>query len=246
MKTRLPVLFTLFGLICGGALSADDVSALNARIEAAANKRVAAVSGFFTDEAYLFLGRDRVVKGGRAIGEAFSRLFAGRGPVTIETRHREKGLESEYYYELGFYILKGKTYSYLCKLAPAEGSWKKEFEAVSEKNASIDDVSGIETTQRGVLEVSKARDNGKTVAALYLENGYYLKGGALRRGHGDIAKSWYPNTRFNSLTELAHIQSQDDLVYQIGKYNVGGYAGLYILVWVKVKNDWRVYLDSNV
>ncbi len=246
MKTGTIFLTALFGLICGGALSADDVSGLNARLEAAARKDAGSVSGFFTDDAYLFLGREQVVRGGRAIGKAFSRLFSGRKLEKIEVKHREKGLEADYYYELGHYVLKGKTYAYLCKLVKVDGAWKKEFEAVSEKNAATDDAGGIEKTQTGSLEASKERNNKKTVVALYLDQGCYLTRGELHRGLEDITKAWSPNIRFKSLMELSRVQAQDDLVYQIGKYNVDGFIGLFILVWARENGVWKVYLDSNV
>jgi hypothetical protein len=225
-------------------LNTSDRNILNTQIQ----NNLESISVFFSDNAYVFYETDKVYKGKKEIKDLYAKLFKGKTLEEVETKHTEAAIEAglDYFYEIGHYIFADKTFSYLCKWDKHGENWKKEFEVLSEKQISSEDVNGVIIVKKKTIEVSKNRDNAKTVASLYLKDGYYYSKGQLHAGRAAISNTWSPGTVFTDLQSKAYAQPKVDLIYEIGQYSVPGYTGLYVLVWKKENGDWQVYLDSNV
>jgi ketosteroid isomerase-like protein len=242
--------FIVIQLVSGSVKSGektDNLESLNDQLRNVINNNMEHLSQFYFKDALLFHETDRPVKGIGNIKAIYKKLFSNNKVKEIQKVYRE--VLGDFFYEIGYYVLADKKYVYMCKwnkeMTDDGFVWKKEYEAISEKNTDVDALPEIKKTQGKMIQVSAKKDNAKTVAAMYMEDACYYTRGGLYQGHREITEKLYPNLQFLGLETKAAIQPKNDMIYEIGMYTIDVSSGFYTLIWRKEKNEWKIYLDSN-
>lgn len=127
------------------------------------------------------------------------------------------------------------------------GKWTKEFKAIYEHSADVKEVGDVGATGRQAWEDhSNEHRPDLIVKNVSAENGMYFNRGRLYNGDEIIEAYGYMNNESYhiKLESLSGTRVNEDIFFDIGTYQVGG-KGLYLLIWTKEGDDWKILLDFN-
>ena len=159
---------------------------------------------------------------------------------TFQLRENQK-------FELGWYKTeKGSTYYTIIGWRNKD-RWIKEVEVTYAANNPRQDKAGeIDPFRMAWEKYSNDHKPDLIGTELYLDGGYYFnRGRAFTNKEISDAYSYMYDESYNiTLETLNTTFVTDNLAFDIGTYQTRG-KGLYILIWKKVKDEWKLLLDFN-
>lgn len=126
------------------------------------------------------------------------------------------------------------------------GEWTKEFEVIYE-HEDVNKGEDVAAAGRKVWEnYANEHRPDLIIKNLSAENGMYFNRGQLYKGHEIIEAYGYMNNENYHITleSLSGTRVNEEVFFDIGTFQVGG-KGLYLLIWTKENDDWKILLDFN-
>lgn len=127
------------------------------------------------------------------------------------------------------------------------GDWTKEFEVIYEYSTSKNEGKDVGATGRQAWEDHANEHRPDLIIEnVSAQNGMYFNRGKLYKG-SEISEAYgYMNSEnyHIKLESLSGTIVNDTIFFDIGTYEVGG-KGLYLLIWTKEDDDWKILLDFN-
>lgn len=169
----------------------------------------------------------------------YGRILAIRDTEEFQLREDQK-------YETGVYSFEEVEYQYIIGWRN-RGEWKKEVEII---------YPILPHNFSGITSVDKERSNWEDYANNHQPNqlvdsvcsteGYYVnRGNVYQEDQIKEAYSYMANPKWKiQLASLFSTQPNEDVIYDIGEFTSGG-EGLYVLIWIKEEDVWRIKLDFN-
>ena len=149
-------------------------------------------------------------------------------------------------FELGVYR-SGKTELQSIIGWKEENGWKKEIEIIFESEKIREDgLSKVDSMRTKWVNLSNSHNPKGITEQVCSESAIYFNQGKTWVG-AEINNAYsYMNDQSWSITleSIKTVQVSDDVILDIGIYRSGG-RGLYVLVWGKEPEGWRVLLDFN-
>lgn len=235
------LLFMVLSLNAQNTISSDQIQ--TAWLKAFNNGEE--LSAFYDDQSgillknKLFAGQQKITSQFKLWREAIKGDLIYEKVETFQLRDQQK-------FEIGKYSSKKHTYYTVIGWRKGE-TWNKAFETIyKNKKVKKDELAEVDNGRQAWEDASNAHDLNKLVGEVCMPNGYYFNRG--RTFVGEEIKEAYsymnnPNWKIK-LTNLTQIQVNKYTVFDIGKFNSGG-EGLYVLIWRKEKDNWKVLLDFN-
>lgn len=128
-----------------------------------------------------------------------------------------------------------------------KNNWTKEFEVIYTNSAcSINNKKLIDNARENWEKHSNSHRPDLIVEKIFSKEGKYYTRGNLFIGKEIIdGYSYMANESYKiNLESLKLLQVNCNIVYDIGTFEVGG-KGLYILIWKKESEEWKLLLDFN-
>ncbi|MEQ9164853.1 MAG: hypothetical protein RLO12_01235 [Fulvivirga sp.] len=127
------------------------------------------------------------------------------------------------------------------------GDWTKEFEVIYEHKPVANETGDVATAGRQAWEDHANEHRPDLIIEnVNAQNGMYFNRGRLSHGDEIIEAYGYMNNEnyHIKLESLSGTRVNENIFFDIGTYQVGG-KGLYLLIWVKEGDDWKILLDFN-
>lgn len=203
------------------------------------------LNAFYGDKAGLFI-KDQLFTEQEDIVDQLAKLKTeALGPLSYKIVDTYQ-LRDQQKFQLGYYQHGAKTYYSIIGWR-LEDLWRKEIEVIYEADDNLNPGSTKADEARRHWEYySNGHQSAILVDSIFAPNGYYFNrgkvfpGAAIKEAYSYMdQKSWQI-----TLESLNSMQVNEDVLYDIGLFQSGG-KGLYILIWGKVEDAWRVLLDFN-
>ncbi|MEM9391394.1 MAG: hypothetical protein AAGA02_13025 [Bacteroidota bacterium] len=201
----------------------------------------------FYREASGILQESKLITGSDNIGKKWLEFRGRQGTITEYKRLETIQLRETSKFELGEYLMeKGSRYYTIIGWRNNNG-WYKEIEVT---HIAVD--PGADETD----EIKLLRDSWQKLAndhrpdligkELYTDGGYYFNRGRVysNRDIADVYSYMNPESFRIALEGLSTTIVNEEIAYDIGSFQTNG-KGLYILIWIKKENKWKLLLDFN-
>ncbi|MFO7445414.1 MAG: nuclear transport factor 2 family protein [Ignavibacteriaceae bacterium] len=156
------------------------------------------------------------------------------------------------YLEMGTYITGTDILSYIIAWKNKSGKWKRELEIIYPRafiTTSVPESEFFDELKKKWIEVANTNKPDDLTKQLYSENGYYFNSFNLSKGEKEIGERYgfmlNPGWKMKSLDTKIINAVKEDIVFEIGKWQMENFAGLYTLVWKKTDDKWKILLDFN-
>lgn len=200
---------------------------------------------FYGDQSGILLNDDLSTKA-KPVAEALQNLRKTTGTFEDYTTLTTHQLYRKQKIEVGEYVSSdGTKYNTLIAWS-FDTEWKKEFETIyPAANTDVSD-EDIQKLTQSWEALSNAHRPDKIVSDLYVDQGLYFNQGKVYRGD-EVADvySYMTSEKWKiKLEALSTMECASGHLLNVGTYNSGG-KGLYILIWKKVDEEWKLLLDFN-
>ena len=209
-----------------------------------------AVSTFYTEKALLFSEAECYIQGITCISDFYRSKFKGLSLKEYTLLYRVQLSENkDMVFEIGLLTTaQDISYQYLILWTKSNGSWLRDLEAVAKKEAVLDADNGIDVARSHWVELANQHSAITLIKSTYIENFVYYNRGILYQGYESLADAY---SYMNDLTFDIKLRNEfnamvgQKLAYEIGVWNSSGYKGNYIIIWKKLKDEWKILLDCN-
>ncbi|MTI41861.1 hypothetical protein [Fulvivirga lutimaris] len=203
-----------------------------------------AINDFYNNNSGLLLDGEFIL--GQELSKTLHTFIRDNGEIgnyeLLET-HR---LRDNQKMELGKYAVNNKTF-YSVIGWKRLGEWTKEFEVIYEHTPVPGNTGDVAATGRQAWEdYANEHRPDQIIKNVSAKNGMYFNRGSLYHGDEIIeAYGYMTNESYHiKLESMSGSMVNEDTFFDIGTFQVGG-KGLYLLIWTKEGNDWKILLDFN-
>lgn len=201
----------------------------------------------FYDSHSGILQQNQLVTGIERIAEKWFDFIELEGSITDYKSLGTFQLREGSKFELGeYHTEKGVTYYTVIGWRNKDG-WHKEIEVTYAAYNPGPDKSGTIDSLRSAWQ-RLANDHRPDLIGkdLYVDGGYYFNRGRvyLNKQIADVYSYMDPKTFSIQLDGLSSTMVNEQMAYDIGTFQTSG-KGLYILIWIKTKGEWKLLLDFN-
>ena len=201
----------------------------------------------FYREASGILQENKLITGGENIGKKWLELHSQAGAITEYKLIETIQLIETSKFELGAYLTeKGSSYYTIIGWRNNNG-WYKEVEVTYKAvNPGPDKADKIKLLRDSWQKLANDHRPDLIGKELYIDGGYYFNRGRVYSNLeiADVYSYMNPESFKISLEGLSTTIVNEETAYDIGGFQTSG-KGLYILIWIKKENEWKLLLDFN-
>ncbi|MBH1940568.1 nuclear transport factor 2 family protein [Mobilitalea sibirica] len=204
---------------------------------------------FYTSTSLFFPEKECILQDSDAIINYYKDMAKSSKIQNFTVEHRVQLEEnSSVTYEIGHFSTNGgDEYQYLVAWLNEDGIWFREIDAIAKKENQLNYESEIDSIRETWIRLANEHSSVNLVEGVYSEDFVYYGGRRLFQGYENLAREYsYMNAESFTMNltadKVALVQS--DLAYEIGEWDVG-FTGKYIIIWKKINNEWKTWLDAN-
>lgn len=258
MKTKL-LLIGVFMMLLTGCQSTKTTAETGSEKDLVLNTRIdqwtKAISkkkldGFYSRNFAIFTHESKVLRDEKDVSEYYSNLFSPDNKIIEVLPKYRINAGIKFVYEIGDYVAKNTSYSYVLIWEKKGANWVKEMEVISEKSPNLNyPLDEVDNARLKWADVSMANDPDKLVDEVYQKKCYYFTRGKLINNPASL-KIEFAYMKYDGVDiegEFTY-RVNENIVYDIGNYNTNNsYFGYYIIVWEKdSEGQWKAFLDANI